>query len=609
MFSSFWPQRAAIRRPGSTWIAVLSGGIAGLSLPIGILMMGWILELLVSAVSGSIPATLRVGLFSLPTDWLNAGNSAVRAVSGLLILTAVIALVKFIAVTLNEIAASRASIDFDTQVQSLLFRKSASLATVDGLSVQRFALQEIQRDHLPKVREAIAAWYTAWPRYALRMVLLVALAVCIHPYLAGAAFMGLLLLRTIGTFIDTAAGKIHADHVERSSSSREHLMYLCDTSPLLATIHSSTDMAHEFQNHLQNYRSSNLQLIDFSGWKSPTFRLISVILTLVFAMLVTIRVLDRSSSIGFGGAAALCASVVLAAYSISKGSVMIAKRRNAQVPLQQIVNYLSQDESSTDRSDLIELTGIRRELVFDHLMLRETNGRKLLEDISVVLKPGQLTAVVGHERFQNLAMVELCLGFGKPTSGRMLIDGIDSNDVSRAALQRLALWIAPNGPLFSGSIEENLWGNGQPDAMVDLMDSARKARVADAIMNLPEGMQTLVSPSGAILPPDALFRIGIARGFVKKPSIVVAEEPTSMQNNSSQNTTHADTTDALVQLRNEGLIVVVLPSRISTLRAADQIVLLNDHRVEDIGTHAELLERNERYRHMNYVRFARFGIG
>jgi ABC-type protease/lipase transport system fused ATPase/permease subunit len=183
----------------------------------------------------------------------------------------------------------------------------------------------------------------------------------------------------------------------------------------------------------------------------------------------------------------------------------------------------------------------------------------------------------------------------------MLIDDNDSNDISRIALQRLALWVAPNGPLLSGSITDNLWINEQPDATFDLMDAARKARVADAILNLPEGLQTLVSPVEGRLPPDAMFRIGLTRGFVKKPSIIVAEEP-----GPGQGAIEAESTDALMQLRNEGFIVVVLASRLSTLRSADQIVLLHEHRVQDIGTHTDLLDRSELYRHLNYVRFTRF---
>ena len=604
MYSSFWPPRAAMRRPGSTWMAFVAGTLAGLLLPVGILVMGWGIELLAAAGWGSIPEKVSVGPFVFTTSWLGAGNSAVRAVSGLLLLLAAVAIAKYFAVTANESAARHASVDFDTQVQKLLFTKSSALATEEGLSVQSSALHEIQTDLLPKVREAILAWYTAWPRYILRLVLLIALAVSIHPWLTASATMGLIILGTLYVLLESANRKRREAHGERLRQSREQLMYLCDTAPLLATIHNSQDTAQQFQSHLQAYRQSSAQLVDDHAWKTPSLRLGSILVAIILAVLVSIRVLDRESSIGLGGAAALCAAVAIAAYSLYQTKIAIARRRDAEVPLQKIVSYLSQGEPVEKHIDALAPARIEKELVFDHVMLRESNGKKLLEDVSVVLRPGQITALVGSERLQTRALAELCLGFGKPTSGRVLIDGVDASDFPRVALQRLALWVAPNGPLLSGSIEENLWITGQPDATIDLMDAARKARVADAIMNLPEGMQTLVSPIEQRLDLDALFRIGIARGFVKKPSIVVAEEP-----GLSQGSSPTESTEALAQLRNEGFIVVVLPGRLSTLRAADQIVLLHQHRVEDIGTHAELLERNELYRHLNYVRFARLGLG
>ena len=600
MFPSFWPRRAAIQRPGSTWLAILFGVLSGVLLPIGILWIGWTIELLVACVIGNVPESVNVGLLALPTQWLGAGNSAVRAVSAMLVILAGIFLVKYLAVSANQLAAYYAAFDFDVQVQKRLFEKSAALSAVEGLSVQRSVLHEIQSDSIPKARESIAAWYTASPRYVLRVLLLTALAASIHPWLTATAVVGLFVLRAFYSYVESSVRKRRETHWEQLRTSQQRLSYLCDTAPLLATIHNSEDTAQEFQSLLHTYRHASMKLLDFSGWKSPAVRLISTMLALILGILVSIRVLDLPS-IGLGGAAALCTSVAIAVYSLSQIRAAYASRRIAETPLQQIVNYLCQPQPAENRNALRNPSRIEKGLVFDHLMLRESNGKKLLEDISVTLRSGQMTALISNERFSARALAELCLGFGKPTSGRILVDETDSNDISRNALQQLALWVAPNGPLLSGSITDNLWINEQPDATFDLMDAARKARVADAILNLPEGLQTLVSPTEKRLPEDAMFRIGLTRGFVKKPSIVVAEEP-----GPGLGTTEAESTDALMQLRNEGFIVVVLASRLSTLRSADQIVLLHDHRVESIGTHAELLDRSELYRHLNYVRFTRF---
>jgi ATP-binding cassette subfamily B protein len=581
---------------------MISGLVAGLLLPLGVLWIGWTVELLVACLNGSVPASVHVGPFILPVESLGAGNSTVRAVTALLVILAGIFLVKYLAVSINQLAASYAAFDFDMQVQKRLFEKSSALATVDGLSVQRSVLHGIQSESLPKTREAISEWYSIALRYCLRIVLLMALAASIHPWLTATAVVGLFVLRTFYTYAESSIRNRREAFWEQWRTSRERLSYLCNTAPLLDTIHQADDTVREFDAQLQTYRRASLKLLDFGGWKSPAVRLISTLMALILAILVSIRVLDWPTSIGLGGAVTLCMSVAIAVYSLSKLWEAVAGRRHAEMPLQQIVNYLGQSQPVEHASDdLASPARIEKELVFDHVTLRESNGKKLLEDISLVLKPGQLTALVADERYQAQALAEFCLGFGKPTSGRILIDGTDSNDIARSAVQRLALWVAPNGPLLTGSLSENLWVNCQPDATFDLMDAARKARIANAILNLPEGLQTLVSPAENQLPPDALFRIGIARGFVRKRSIVMAEEP-----GPSQGPIESESTHALEQLKQEGVIVVVLASRLSTLRAADQIVVLHDHRIQDIGVHDELLERSELYRHLNYVRFSRF---
>jgi ABC-type multidrug transport system fused ATPase/permease subunit len=182
----------------------------------------------------------------------------------------------------------------------------------------------------------------------------------------------------------------------------------------------------------------------------------------------------------------------------------------------------------------------------------------------------------------------------------MLLDGVDSLDVARDAIRDSSLWISPNGPLVTGTIEENLWTDGQPDATIDLMGVARRAGVADTLLNLPDGLQTMVSASEERLGSETRFRLGIARGFVKKPCIVVAEEPVSR----GDSETEQETTQALQDLARDGAIVLVLARRVSTLRAADHVLVLHENHIADQGTHVELLEQSELYRHLNYVRFA-----
>jgi ABC-type transport system involved in cytochrome bd biosynthesis fused ATPase/permease subunit len=193
----------------------------------------------------------------------------------------------------------------------------------------------------------------------------------------------------------------------------------------------------------------------------------------------------------------------------------------------------------------------------------------------------------------------MVLGFGQPISGRLLFDDVDSKDLSSESIREHSLWIAPNGPLVTGTIEDNLWLGLQRDATIDMREITQLARVSEAIFELPDGLQTLVSSKEQRLSPDLMFRLGIARAFLKKPSIIVAEEPAS-----SQGAIEAETTRALLEARNHACVVLVLPNRLSTLRAADQVVVLHHRKIADVGTHNELLERSELYRHWNYMHFA-----
>jgi ABC-type multidrug transport system fused ATPase/permease subunit len=134
------------------------------------------------------------------------------------------------------------------------------------------------------------------------------------------------------------------------------------------------------------------------------------------------------------------------------------------------------------------------------------------------------------------------------------------------------------------------------------MSIAKRMHVSDAILNLPDGLATLVTPDEDRLQPDALFRIGLARALVKKRSLIVAQEPSVRV----KSTTESETLDSIMQLKSDNTMLVVLTQRLSTLRAADQIIVLHEHKIAGIGNHTQLLEQSEIYRHFNYMQFSPF---
>ena len=133
-----------------------------------------------------------------------------------------------------------------------------------------------------------------------------------------------------------------------------------------------------------------------------------------------------------------------------------------------------------------------------------------------------------------------------------------------------------------------------------LSDAVRQAFVHDAIQEMSDGLSTMVTPHDGRLQADYLFRLGIARAMVRQPSIVVAEEPKARVKLAVE----TETLSALRNLTTQGMLVVVVPNRMSTLRDSDLVIVVHDHKIIANGKHTQLLETSELYRHFNYVRFS-----
>jgi ABC-type multidrug transport system fused ATPase/permease subunit len=244
---------------------------------------------------------------------------------------------------------------------------------------------------------------------------------------------------------------------------------------------------------------------------------------------------------------------------------------------------------------------VRQNTVLEHVTVQDSRSRKLLEDVSVAFNSGQLIGIAADQWLEGRALAELLIGLGRPTSGRMLVDGKLAADLKMDSLTSCAHWVASDGSILTGSIAENL-----STANLRFIDPAIElAQLNDLIVRLSEGMNTLVTHDDDRFLADEAFRIGIARALIRQASIVVVEEPEPVHDPSVEQ----KTLQAVKNLVRPEYLTVVLPKRIGTLRQCDQVVFVHGHRVQDVGSHAELLQRNDVYRHLTYLRFNPYQSG
>jgi ABC-type multidrug transport system fused ATPase/permease subunit len=172
-------------------------------------------------------------------------------------------------------------------------------------------------------------------------------------------------------------------------------------------------------------------------------------------------------------------------------------------------------------------------------------------------------------------------------------------DVHPLSLAKNAMWIEPSGPLWDGTIEENLFGGEENFSNADIVDALREVGAYEQVQRLPEGLNTFAPEGETSLSTEATYAIGVARALLHRPPILLVGEPPSPNANLAED----PCLEAFRKLIDQGSLVVVLPRRLQTLRAADRVVLLNGPNLAGEGRHADLLADSDLYRHLNYLLF------
>jgi ATP-binding cassette subfamily B protein len=223
----------------------------------------------------------------------------------------------------------------------------------------------------------------------------------------------------------------------------------------------------------------------------------------------------------------------------------------------------------------------------------------VLEHVSFKAEPGHTIALVGATGSGKTTVANLIPRFYDVTSGRVLIDGHDVREVELGSLRRQIGIVMQETTLFSGTIRDNI-AFGKADATdEDIEWAARSARADEFIARLPKGYDTRVGERGVSLSGGQKQRVAIARALLMDPRILILDEFTSAVDAATERLIRA----ALVELMR-GRTTFVIAHRLSTVRAADVILVLQNGRLVDSGTHDELLDSSDIYRQIHASQLA-----
>ena len=246
-------------------------------------------------------------------------------------------------------------------------------------------------------------------------------------------------------------------------------------------------------------------------------------------------------------------------------------------------------EENTDKGKCVDrLSG---EIEFNNVSFSYDDRDMVLEDVCFSAAPGEWIAIAGPSGVGKTTLVSLILGFYKPGSGQIRFDGLPQEEYRLSSLRKRIGYVSQNPFLLSGTIMDNLRYGNEDAGKERVVRMAKAAGIHDFIASLPGGYQEELGERGINLSEGQRQRLALARVLIKEPDILVLDEPTSALDSLTERSIF-DALPALVR----GKTLFVVAHRLSTIKGAKRILLLNEKRLIAVGTHRELMEKNPYYR-------------
>ena len=357
----------------------------------------------------------------------------------------------------------------------------------------------------------------------------------------------------------------------------------------IATIKSYTAELHEERRvaaESDKYRDANRRAIRLSSAFSPLIRMVIVC--------------GFTGTLVLGGKLCLAGELAPSAYT-----VMVYMTQRLLWPLTRMGDTLDlyhRAMASTGRVlDLLDTlpritsgqrkaVPVRGDVRLENVCFHYANKLSVLDGVTIDAPAGKTTAIVGPTGSGKTTVIKLLLRFYDPTGGQVTLDGVDLRDLDLAGLRGAIGLVSQDVFLFHGTVRENIAYGTFDAGMERIVAAARTAEAHEFIERLPEGYDTVVGERGQKLSGGQRQRISIARAVLKDPPVLVLDEATS----SVDNETEAAIQRSLARIE-EGRTTIIIAHRLSTVRHADQIHVLESGALIEAGSHEELLERNGLY--------------
>jgi ABC-type multidrug transport system fused ATPase/permease subunit len=635
-FEKLFPSRSLFA--GRTALAWLWGVLGGLALCVLLIALGLLLDLWIhrgelnlraddvttaAAFLGEpLPAELPTfvawtDLGLGPTAWRERENWAGRTLAGLLrhfrmpssnrgaaafllFVGIVCALLRIALRAAVRHRADEVGIRIASSLRSQLHRQTLRLGPSDLAGERADYAQRLFTDEVDSLRNGISDWLTRLARDVPTVVLLTVLAALIDWRLFFYCLVPLIGCWWIVEF-ERRQGLVRREQGEANGAKALRLLSDSLRKSRLVRGYGMENFEHDrFQKHLEEFTAEAFAGRELQFWSLRVARLAVAGLVAMMLFFVGAHVLAAANPLPAAAGFLLLSTFVAATPSVGTLLHLGAARTAVNRSGEQVFAYINEIPEVGQAVGAKFVEPLSKTIIFESVTYRRSN-RDLLQKLDLRIPAGKMTAIVSVEPLAARTAAYMLPRFVEPQQGRVLFDSEDIAWGTLDSLRTETAYVGGADHCFNGTVLENIVCGESRYSVSEATDAAKMVHAHNFILKLPRGYETMLGDFGERLDAGQAFRLGLARAALRKPALVIVEEPESLLDESTK-----DLLDDSYQRIASGRTVVFLPTRLSTLKKCDLIVLLAEGKVASIGTHAELLKTSELYRHWEYVSFNSF---
>ena len=360
---------------------------------------------------------------------------------------------------------------------------------------------------------------------------------------------------------------------------------------------------HQEETMISRFDQKNTEAVDayynadyYGSMTGPSVNFINNLSLSLVSVLGAILYLFQNISIGN------LSSVVL--YSrkfsgpINEAANILSELQSATAAAERIFRLIDEAPEPADAPDAIELTDVRGDVRMEHVRFGYLPGQTIIHDLSFHAEPGSLTAIVGPTGAGKTTLINLLMRFYDPQSGSITVDGKEISGLTRSSLRKAYTMVLQDTWLFTGTIYENISYGKEDATLEDVVQACKAANIHEAIMQMPQGYETVLTGDGSGLSKGQKQMLTIARAMLLDSKMLILDEATS----------NVDTqTEKKIQLAMrelmKGKTCFVIAHRLSTIQNADHILVVQNGDIVEQGMHDTLLKQGGLYSKLYYSQF------